>query len=69
MRAEQSKSATQQLAGGDARACQVAEAIHSCEMEGLSVSEATRRDGQDYVAGLIDADELVGRTRARYGLH
>lgn len=46
----------------------VAEAIHSGEMEGLQVSAAGRSDAQEYVAGRIDADELVSRTRARYGL-
>ena len=46
----------------------VAEAIHSNEMEGLSVSEGGRRDAQEYIAGRIDSDELVARARARYGL-
>ena len=47
---------------------QVAEAIHSGEMEGLSVSPAGRADAQEYIAGRIDSDELVARARARYGL-
>ncbi|MDF1489616.1 antitoxin VbhA family protein [Tessaracoccus caeni] len=46
----------------------VAEAIHSGEMEGLSVTPAGRADAQEYVAGHIDSDELVARARARYGL-
>ena len=46
----------------------VAEAIHSNEMEGLSVSEAFREDAQEYIAGRIDSDELVARARARHGL-
>ena len=46
----------------------VAEAIHSVEMEGLRVPEATVLDAQEYIAGRIDSDELVARTRARYGL-
>lgn len=46
----------------------VAEAIHSEEMEGLSVTPETRADANDYVAGLIDSEELMARARARYGL-
>jgi hypothetical protein len=46
----------------------VAEAIHSGEMEGLSVSIEARSDSADYIAGRIDSDELVARARARYGL-
>lgn len=46
----------------------VAEAGHSLEMEGLSVTEASKTDGADYVAGRIDSAELVARARARYGL-
>lgn len=52
----------------DERERRVKEAIHSGEMEGLQVSEATRADAQEYVAGQIDSDELVARARARYGL-
>ncbi|WP_413543908.1 hypothetical protein [Citricoccus nitrophenolicus] len=52
----------------DARKLQVEEAIHSAELEGLSVSEDTRADADSYVAGHIDSDELVDRVRARYGL-
>lgn len=46
----------------------VAEAIHSAEMEGLTVSEAAVADSAAYVAGKIESDELVARARARYGL-
>lgn len=46
----------------------VAASIHSGEMEGLPVTEAARADSAEYVAGKIDPDELVARTRARYGL-
>lgn len=37
-------------------------------MEGLTVGAATRADSDFYVEGAIDSDELVARTRARYGL-
>jgi hypothetical protein len=37
-------------------------------MEGFSVSDETRADAADYVAGRIDSHQLVERTRARYGL-
>lgn len=50
------------------RARRVAEAIHSTEMEGLTIGAATRADAGLYVEGNIDSDELVARTRARYGL-
>ncbi len=50
------------------RARQVAEGIHSAEMEGLSLSPAMLADAELYIAGDIDADELVERTRQRYGL-
>ncbi|WP_417218428.1 hypothetical protein [Arthrobacter sp.] len=48
------------------RAGQVAEAIHSAELEGLSVSTRTRGDADSYIAGDIDASGLVGLVRARY---
>jgi hypothetical protein len=50
------------------RAHRVAEAIHSGEMEGLTVTVQARADAGEYVAGRIDSDELVARARARYGL-
>lgn len=52
----------------DARAMHVEEAVHSAELEGLSVSEGTLADADSYVSGQIDSDELVDRVRARYGL-
>jgi Antitoxin VbhA len=50
------------------RAHRVDEAIHGGEMEGLHVTEATRADADEYVAGRIGSDELVERARTRYGL-
>jgi len=47
---------------------QVAEALHSGEMEGLPASEATKADTDKYVAGEIDLVELEARVRARYGI-
>ena len=44
------------------------EAIHSGEMEGLTVDPDTKVDSDDYIVGVIDSDELVARARARYGL-
>lgn len=52
----------------EARAKYVEAAIHSGEIEGLTVSAATLADADLYVAGTIDSDELVYRVRARYGL-
>lgn len=42
-------------------------AVHSTELEGGQVSEATRADMADYVAGHIDVDELMARGLSRYG--
>lgn len=50
------------------RSRRLLEAIHSVEMAGLRVTADTYADADDYVDGLIDSDELVARTRARYGL-
>jgi hypothetical protein len=50
------------------RARRVSEARHSGEMEGFTVDADTKHDSDDYVAGVIDSDELVRRARARYGL-
>ena len=52
----------------EVRAQFVEAAIHSGEIEGLLVSEATRSDADSYIAGTINSDELVDRVRARYGL-
>jgi hypothetical protein len=50
------------------RARLVAEASHSLEMAGLTVTEATKADGADFIAGRIGAADLGSRARARYGL-
>ncbi|QLD12415.1 antitoxin VbhA family protein [Microbacterium oleivorans] len=50
------------------RAKQVEAAIHSAEIEGLTVTSATRADADSYVAGTIDSAELLERVRSRYGL-
>jgi hypothetical protein len=52
----------------ETRAQQVEAAIHSAEIEGLTVTDSTRADADSYVAGVIDSSELVDRVRARYGL-
>lgn len=52
----------------EARAARVEAAIHSAEIEGLSVTQSTRADADSYVAGTIDSAGLVDRVRARYGL-
>jgi Antitoxin VbhA len=51
-----------------ARRFALEQAEHSGEMEGLHVDPATRADAEEYIAGRIEIDELVARTRARYGL-
>jgi hypothetical protein len=58
----------QEMTVTEARADFVEAAIHSGEIEGLTVSEATRADADSYIAGRIDSNELVDRVRARYGL-
>lgn len=50
------------------RIAHVAESAHSGEMEGFSVTPETHADAESYIDGAIDADELVARTRSRYGL-
>ena len=52
----------------EARAVQVEVAVHSAEIEGLSVSSDTKADADSYIAGTINSSELVDRVRARYGL-
>jgi hypothetical protein len=44
------------------------QAEHSGEMEGLHVSPETRADGEEWIMGRIDIDELIARTRERYCL-
>jgi hypothetical protein len=46
----------------------VTEAIHSGEMEGLHISEATKADADRYIVGQIDLEELGATVRARYGI-
>lgn len=41
---------------------------HSSEMEGGRSTPEVRADQEAYVAGEISADQLVERTRARYGV-
>ncbi|MBD8535686.1 hypothetical protein IFT89_11340 [Plantibacter sp. CFBP 13570] len=52
----------------DARRRDVAAAAHSSAMEGLEATAEYRADAEAYVDGQFDVDELVRRTRARYGL-
>ncbi|MBT1620566.1 hypothetical protein N8D74_17730 (plasmid) [Curtobacterium flaccumfaciens] len=52
----------------DERRRRVEIAVHSGEMEGLTVTPESRADAEDYVAGSISSSELVRRVRARYGL-
>lgn len=49
------------------RAKQVEAAIHSVEIEGLTVTPATRADADSYAAGTIDSAELLDRVRSRHG--
>lgn len=44
----------------------VADVVHSAALEGGEISPSTRADMAEYESGLIDADEVVRRTRARY---
>lgn len=41
---------------------------HSAVLEGLAATPEAMADTDRYVAGEIDLDELVRRTRDRYGL-
>lgn len=52
----------------ESREREVVEAIHSGEMEGVFISEAARKDSDDYIAGRIDSEELIARAESRYGL-
>ncbi len=62
------RSPSSKLATEAERRFALEQAEHSGEMEGLHVSPETRADAEEWVAGRIDVDELVARTRARYGL-
>ncbi|WP_366942195.1 hypothetical protein [Gordonia sp. (in: high G+C Gram-positive bacteria)] len=46
----------------------VGAAIHSLEMEGLTLPAESAADATDYIAGRIDAAGLVARARMRHGL-
>lgn len=46
----------------------VSNAVHSNEMEGLTVTAEWRNDAASFVEGGIDATELRRRTRSRYGV-
>lgn len=61
-------SGTSSAAEREFRQRVVADAAHSSAMAGLEASPEYRADSAAYVAGEIDAEELVCRTRARYGL-
>ncbi|MEK0218864.1 hypothetical protein WM014_08620 [Bifidobacterium mongoliense] len=50
------------------RSLVIRDGMHSAELEGGRVTDAYRRDAQDYIDGHIDEDGLIRRTRARYGL-
>ena len=50
----------------DARRRAVADVVHSAALAGGEIAPATRADMADYESGLIDADEVVRRTHARY---
>lgn len=50
------------------RAQQVASVVHSAAMEGLHVTTATRTEMDRFAEGGLEVEELVRRTRARYGL-
>ncbi|WP_125773063.1 excisionase family DNA-binding protein [Antribacter gilvus] len=52
----------------DKRRRVVEEAVHHNEMAGASVSDDSVADSGEFIAGTIDAQELVRRARARYGL-
>ena len=46
----------------------VAEAVHNGLMEGFIPTPDTVKDTDDYIAGIIDSEELEQRVLARYGL-
>lgn len=50
-----------------ARRRRVEQADHSGRMEGLALSDETRRAATAYTAGDIDSAELVKQVRGRYG--
>ncbi|WP_197085872.1 antitoxin VbhA family protein [Corynebacterium comes] len=52
----------------DRRSIWVDQANHSLYLEGLLTSNEYNGDANSYVAGKISADQLVEKTRARFGL-
>lgn len=50
------------------RAQQVASVVHCAAMEELHVTTATRTEMDRFAEGGLEVEELVRRTRARYGL-
>ena len=50
------------------RARQVGSVVHSAAMEGLHVTAAARAELDHFAEGGLEVEELVRRTRARYGL-
>ena len=50
------------------QAQQVASVVHSAAMEGLHVTTTTRAEMDRFAEGGLEVEELVRRTRARYGL-
>jgi hypothetical protein len=59
---------TTREADADERRRRVEQLVHSGEMEGLRVTDATRADAEEYIAGSIDSDELLERVQTRYGV-
>ena len=50
------------------RSEQLAQVQHSLAMEDLEMTPQGEVDAQEYVEGRITIDELIQRSRARYGL-
>ena len=50
----------------EARRRAVANAVHSTELEGGTVSPETRADMAEFEAGRIGTEEVMRRVRARY---
>jgi hypothetical protein len=66
--AKLSTTTASKLAAQNARERVVEDAVHSGEMEGLSVSPAFDADAAEYARGAIDLDEFGRRVRARNGV-
>ena len=50
------------------RAIALRDGMHSAELEGGRVTDAFRRDAQDYVDGSIDLQGLLDRLNQRYAM-